>query len=571
MWRFKARALLLRSIRQWRIPQVPPQAPILVPPSISSNTPWQSLPASSHLPYLRSFSSSPETVTHEDDSRNHSLNQELNESSGSESAGGESLSDLWEEVVQTDDSQTLFEPVDSEVEFDVDEEVKNVKNAIDSPGGVERCFSKMWYGINEEVVSRVLQESSNISPEKLLEFFGVIYEMHPSSVTGKTVGLFVNAIISLDEVFEMDINKLLDFIKKLGSEGEKGLVSIEALNGLLSVLSKLKNGKAALEVFEKFSDFSCVHDGDSYYFTIVALGKIKEVECAWTVCEKMLDSGNLPDGEKISEVISILCKDKRAKEAHLVYLMAKEKKLTVGTSVLDVLVGALSRRDETVKAALEMLDEYKGDALGNAGYIFGSVVQGLCKAKEMKEAKKLLLRMVESAPKPGNAAFNNVITALSKEGDMDEAVELMKLMVDTGLRPDVYTYTVIMSAYAKYDMMKEAHDLLHEAKERHEKLYPVCYHTIIRGYCKREQFDKAIECLHEMKEGGVTPNLDEYNQLIQSLCLKAIDWRSAEALLAEMENSGLRLNGLNSITRSLISAVKELEEEEVKSNASIEA
>jgi pentatricopeptide repeat protein len=542
--------------------------PIHVPSSVASDTSRQSLPVSSHLPYyLRSFSSSPEAITQENDSGNRSLNQELSENPGPESAGGESLGDLWEEVVQTGDSETVFRPVDEEEEFDVDEEVEKVKIAINSGGGVERWFAKMWYGINEEVVSRVLEESPKFSPEKLFEFFSVINEMYPSSVTRKTVSLFVNAVISSDEVSKHDIYKLWDFIKKLG-EREKELVHIEALNGLLSVFSKLEQGRAALEVFEKFGNFSCARDSDSYYFTIEALGKINKFKWAWTVCEKMLDSGNLPDETKTAKVISIFCRGKMAKEAQLVYLMAKEKKLTVSTSVLDVLVSALSRRDQTVKEALKILDEYKGDALRNAGCIFGSVLQGLCWAKDAKEAKKLILRMVESDPKPGNAAFNYVITALSKEGDMQDAMELMELMVNRGLRPDMYTYIVIMSGYAKYGMMKEAHDILHEAKKRHKQLKPVCYHIIIRGYCKLEQFNKAIECLHQMKEDGITPNLDEYYKLIQSLCLKAIDWRHAEALLVEMENSGL---GLNDATRSLISAVKDLEVEEVKSNESTEA
>jgi pentatricopeptide repeat protein len=58
--------------------------------------------------------------------------------------------------------------------------------------------------------------------------------------------------------------------------------------------------------------------------------------------------------------------------------------------------------------------------------------------------------------------------------------------------------------------------------------------------------------------------MDEYNKLIQSLCLKAMDWRTAEKLLEEMEGSGLRLKG---ITRSLVVAVKELEMEEASKDS----
>lgn len=77
-----------------------------------------------------------------------------------------------------------------------------------------------------------------------------------------------------------------------------------------------------------------------------------------------------------------------------------------------------------------------------------------------------------------------------------------------------------------------------------------------------------MEYFREMKENGVNPNHDEYNKLIQSLCLKSMDWRTAEVLLEEMKENGLRLNG---ITRGLIRAVKELEEEVQSSEAVVEA
>ena len=106
---------------------------------------------------------------------------------------------------------------------------------------------------------------------------------------------------------------------------------------------------------------------------------------------------------------------------------------------------------------------------------------------------------------------------------------------------------MIMSGYAKGGMIDEAH-----------------YHILICAYCKMEEFEKALECLKEMKKDGVQPNVDEYNKLIQSLCLKAMDWRTAEKLLEEMEGSGLYLKG---ITRSLIAAVKELEMEEMSKDS----
>ncbi|MBA0817151.1 hypothetical protein Gohar_001738, partial [Gossypium harknessii] len=264
------------------------------------------------------------------------------------------------------------------------------------------------------------------------------------------------------------------------------------------------------------------------------------------------------DGERVGKIISWFCKGGKAKEAHTVYLSAKGKSKVLPRSSVNFLIGSLCKKDETVKLALEMLDGFSGDERKYAIKPFSAVVRGLCRTKNVDEAKNVILRMIEQGPPPGNAVFNSVVNGYSKAGDMEKAKEVMELMETRGLKPDVYTYTVVMSGYANGGQMDQACEVLSEAKKKHTKLSPATYHTLIRGYCKIEEFDKALNLLAEMKDFGVQPNVDEYNKLIQSLCLKVLDWQTAEKLFDEMKENGLYLNG---ITRSLIMAVKELEAE----------
>ncbi|KAL2548353.1 Pentatricopeptide repeat-containing protein [Forsythia ovata] len=115
-----------------------------------------------------------------------------------------------------------------------------------------------------------------------------------------------------------------------------------------------------------------------------------------------------------------------------------------------------------------------------------------------------------------------------------------------------------MSGYAKGGSMEEACKIFDETKKKHSRLSHVTYHTLIRGFCKLEHYDAAVNLLREMKDYGVHQNHDEYNKLIKSLCLKALDWEAAEKLREEMKENGLILNGR---TTALINAVKELQEE----------
>ena len=48
-------------------------------------------------------------------------------------------------------------------------------------------------------------------------------------------------------------------------------------------------------------------------------------DLACSICEKMLSAGELPEIEKVGKVITYLCKGSKAKDAHLIYLFAKEK------------------------------------------------------------------------------------------------------------------------------------------------------------------------------------------------------------------------------------------------------
>ncbi|KAK8515644.1 hypothetical protein V6N13_139385 [Hibiscus sabdariffa] len=316
--------------------------------------------------------------------------------------------------------------------------------------------------------------------------------------------------------------ELWDLVKDIG-EKDNEVLTFDVLNELIALFSKLGKGKAAIEVFDKFSDFRCVRNEETYYFTIEALCHRSFCDWAWSVCEKMLDAEILPDGERVGKIISWFCKGGKAKEAHAAYLSAEGKNKNLPRSSINFLISSLCKKDGMVKLALEMLDGFSREARKYAIKPFTAVVRGLCRMKDVDEAKKVLLKMVEHNPPPGNAVFNSVVNGYSKAGDMDKAKEVIKLMEDRGLKPDVYSYTVMMSGYANGDQMDQAREVLSEAKKNHKKLSLVTCHTLIRGYCKLQQFEEALKLLAEMKGFGVQPNIDEYNKLIQSLRLKVLD------------------------------------------------
>ncbi|XP_068340977.1 small ribosomal subunit protein mS80 (rPPR6)-like [Pyrus communis] len=446
--------------------------------------------------------------------------------------------------------------------YEIDlQQLESVLSLLQSSAGgsLESSFDALNLTLHPEFVVKLVQ-TPLVLGENLIRFIKWALKEKPDfRVTTHVLDALVRSTCS-GLVRKRDVYFLWDLVEEIG-EKENTLLNLEILNDLISSFSKLGKGKAAFEVFNKFACFGCVPNADSYYFTIEALCRRSFFVWAQSVCGKMLDAGALPDGERVGRIISWFCKGKNAKDAHLVYLSVKVKKQDLPRSPVNLLINSLCREDETVKLALDMLGDLSGEARKYGIKPFSTVVQGLCRIKDVDGAKQLLLEMTREGPPPGNAVFNLVINGYSKAGDMGEAMEMMKLMESRGLKPDVYTYTVLIRGYVNGGQMEEACKILSQAKKKHPKLGPVTYHTLIRGFCKLEDFDKGLKLLGEMKHFGVQPNVDEYNKLVQSLCLKALDWETAEKLLEEMKDNGLHLNG---ITRGLIRAVKELQEGEVE-------
>lgn len=435
-------------------------------------------------------------------------------------------------------------------------------------GSLESHFQELGLSLNEEFVLKVLV-TPYVPAENLIGFARWALQKLDFKVSTGLLGSLVSIICR--ENSKRDAYRLWDFVNEVGDK--KGLVSTESLNELIGQFSRLRKGKAAFDVFNKFEEFGCLLNADSYYFTIEALCKRSFYDWAFVACEKMLEADKLLDIERAGKIISFLCKGDRPKYAHFVYIYAKDKKIHPPRWSIDILISSLSRikrRDqgteqeidkeldrETVSLALELLNEYSGADRKSAIKPFSSVLKKLCWIQDIGRAKKLLLEMIDAGPPPGNSCFNYVINGLTKSGEMDETLKIMEMMKSRGLKPDVYTYSVIMSGYARDGAMEEAFTIYDEAKKKHSKLSPITYHTLIRGFCRLEQFDKAVDILGEMKQCGVQPSHDEYNKLIKSLCLKSLDWETAEKLRYQMGENGLILNGR---TSALISAVKELKE-----------
>ncbi|KEH20565.1 PPR protein [Medicago truncatula] len=190
------------------------------------------------------------------------------------------------------------------------------------------------------------------------------------------------------------------------------------------------------------------------------------------------------------------------KEAYALYMAANEKRKTNPNWSLKLkmllplnTIKILCLRKETVHLALEMLNDIpEVDAWEEwlKQTLFMHVARALCGFKNLEAAKKLILKMIADSLHPSIYDISIIITAYVKAGEIGQVLEMVMLLESIG----VYICDPLML----------------------------------------QKFDIALKSLTRMKDFGVSHiNLDEYQKLIHSLSLMAMDIKMAREQLEEME------------------------------------
>ncbi|KAK9274814.1 hypothetical protein L1049_022066 [Liquidambar formosana] len=281
----------------------------------------------------------------------------FDEDSGSVSQEPDSFFENGDTQIDLDSVESSS--IDEEV-YEIDlEKLEGVLSLLQSSvdGSLESSLDSLDLALHEEFVVRV-HETPLIPGENLIRFFKWASTKQGGLVTTHVVDTLVRAISG--GLRKKEAYFLWDLVKEIG-EKENCVLNVEILNELIALFSKLGKGKAGYEVFNKFAEFGCVPSEDTYYFTIEALCRRSIFDWAASVSEKMLGAGSLPDSEKIGKIISWLCKGSNAKDAHLVYLLAKQKNKFPPRSSVNFLISSLCRDDETVQLALEMLEDFSAE------------------------------------------------------------------------------------------------------------------------------------------------------------------------------------------------------------------
>ncbi|KAK7852797.1 pentatricopeptide repeat-containing protein [Quercus suber] len=147
-------------------------------------------------------------------------------------------------------------------------------------------------------------------------------------------------------------------------------------------------------------------------------------------------------------------------------------------------------------------------------FTYGALVDGLCKAHKVKEARNLLDAISVEGCEPNHIVYDALIDGFCKARKLDDAQEVFAKMSEHGYSPHVYTYSSLIDRLFKGKRLDLALKVLSKMLENSCAPNVVIYTEMIDGLCKVGRTDEAYKLMLMMEEKGCYPNVVTYTGMI---------------------------------------------------------
>ncbi|XP_015887029.3 pentatricopeptide repeat-containing protein At1g06710, mitochondrial [Ziziphus jujuba] len=303
--------------------------------------------------------------------------------------------------------------------------------------------------------------------------------------------------------------------------------------------------------FNEMMEKGCSPNVVTYTALIHAYLKARKVNDANQLFEMMLDNGCIPNVVTYTALIDGHFKAGEIEKACLIYTRMKGD---VENSDMDIyfrlgdcnskepnvftygaLVDGLCKAHK-VKEARDLLDAMlAGDCVPNH-IVYDALIDGFCKAGKLDEAQVVFTKMSEHGYSPNAYTYSSLIDRLFKDQRLDLVLKVLSKMLENSCEPNVVIYTEMIDGLCKVGKTDEAYKLMLMMEEK--GCYPnvVTYTAMIDGFGKAGKIYKCLELLREMGSKGCAPNFVTYRVLINHCCTAGL-LDEARELLDEMKQT----------------------------------
>ncbi|KAI0515638.1 hypothetical protein KFK09_008304 [Dendrobium nobile] len=288
----------------------------------------------------------------------------------------------------------------------------------------------------------------------------------------------------------------------------------------------------------------------------------------WLLHE-MASNGCFPNVFICNILLQSLWKEGRTWEAEMLLQKMNEKGYGLDIASCNIVIDGLCRCGKLDKA-MEIVSGmwlHGSAALGELGNAFlgrvddrnGSskcfpdlitysiLINGLCKAGRLDEAKKKLLEMLGKNITPDAIIYDTFIHGFCKLGKISSAFKVLRDMEKKGCQPSARTYNLLIWGLGRKNQISEMHDLIDEMCDKGVSLDAMTYNNLIHASCEGGMISKAASILNEMMKGGILPKLASFSLLIKAFC-KVGEFDAAQGAF----RTGLAICGEKEVLYSLL-------------------
>ncbi|KAH9611344.1 hypothetical protein KSS87_018540 [Heliosperma pusillum] len=170
-----------------------------------------------------------------------------------------------------------------------------------------------------------------------------------------------------------------------------------------------------------------------------------------------------------------------------------------------------------VNKAIEVLDEMPKYGVEPDEYVFGCLLDALCKNGSVKEAASLFEDM-RIRFTPSIKHFTSLLYGWCKEGKLMEAKFVLVQMRQAGFEPDIVVYNNLLNGYGVAGKIADAYDLLQEMRRKGCEPNAASFTILIQALCSMEKSEEAMRVFFDMNQSGCDVDVMTYNALISGLC-----------------------------------------------------
>lgn len=248
-----------------------------------------------------------------------------------------------------------------------------------------------------------------------------------------------------------------------------------------------------------------VHSYDVYRALIKSLSKMRKFGAVWALMEEMRkEKPQLITTEVFVILMRRFASARMVKKAIEVLDEMPKYGCEPDEFVFGCLLDALCK-NSSVKEAAKLFDEIRERFKPSLRH-FTSLLYGWCKEGKLVEAKYVLVQMKDAGFEPDIVVYNNLLSGYAQMGKMTDAFELLKEMRRKGCDPNANSYTVLIQALCRMEKMEEANRAFVEMERSGCEADVVTYTTLISGFCKSRKIDRCYEILDSMIQRGILPN-----------------------------------------------------------------